>query len=319
MLRAELRAPAALRRRCAQAAHGRRAASGAANRRPQTFLMQKQETNYVALNATPTQLVHTRLPEEDAAVCKASSEFAPSSPGKCAPCRQHRVLPPLPRAGGQTSRGCACLPSTARSGLTALRTGPDRPARAATNAHGWPRAFARAARPLLGGRCHKSPLLVAPRPFRRTLKRGSPTPSPRGDWPQGPRGRAAIGRGAFRGRGFGLKVPRRAGARSSRPWRRRVRDAGSVPRARPGPRHEEPEVPPKEARSHHRGQRGACRAALRGGGRSEGVLRDLVGQPGPALSPLRAVRSCGAAPGRCCARVRALGRAGGLSCGARWG
>jgi len=86
--------------------------------------MQKQETNYVVLNATPTQLVHTRLPEEDAAVCKASSEFAPSSPGKRAPCRQHRVLPPLPRAGGQTLRGCACLPSTARSGPTALRTGP---------------------------------------------------------------------------------------------------------------------------------------------------------------------------------------------------
>lgn len=199
--------------------------------------MQKQETNYVVLNATPTQLVHTRLPEEDAAVCKASSEFAPSSPGKRAPCRQHRVLPPLPRAGGQTLRGCACLPSTARSGPTALRTGPPfssghQHTRMAT------RLCPRSAPP--AGRCRKSPLLAAPRPSRRTLKRGSPTPSPRGDWPQRPRGRAAIGRGAFRGRGFGLKVPRRAGARSSRPWRRRVRDAGSVPRARPGPRHEEP-------------------------------------------------------------------------------
>lgn len=108
MLRAELRAPAALRRRCAQAAHGRRAASGAANRRPQTFLMQKQETNYVVLNATPTQLVHTRLPEEDAAVCKASSEFAPSSPGKCdsVPAAPR---PPTTAPGGRADLGGLCL------------------------------------------------------------------------------------------------------------------------------------------------------------------------------------------------------------------
>lgn len=65
------------------------------------------------------------------------------------------------------------------------------------------------------------------------------------------------------------------------------RGAGSAP-ARPGPRHEEPQIPPEEARSGHRGQRGGCRQGSAGGGgewalvraggaggRRAAVLRDL--------------------------------------------
>lgn len=53
------------------------------------------------------------------------------------------------------------------------------------------------------------------------------------------------------------------------------RGAGVAP-ARPGPRHEEPQVPPEEARSGHRGQRGGCRQGW-AGGRGEGEPPPGVG------------------------------------------